>query len=120
MTALLRWPLQPRGALGVAAALAAGGAEPGTAATGEVVAQTRLRVCADPGNLPYSNDKGEGFENKIAELIASDLGVPLEYTWFPQTIGFVRNTHAAQRGDLTLGRTEERRVGKERRGTGIV
>src|SRR3546814_425073 len=103
MTALLRWPLQPLCALGFAAALAAGGAEPGTAATGEVVDQTRLRVCADPGNLPYSNDKGEGFENKIAELIAADLGVPLEYTWFPQTIGFVRNTLAARRCDLIIG-----------------
>src|SRR3546814_13409749 len=103
MTALLRWPLQPLCALGFAAALAAGGAEPGTAATGEVVDQTRLRVCADPGNLPYSNDKGEGFENKIAELIEADLGVPLEYTWFPQTIGFVRNTLAARRCDLIIG-----------------
>ncbi|WP_162901351.1 quinoprotein dehydrogenase-associated putative ABC transporter substrate-binding protein [Breoghania sp. L-A4] len=73
------------------------------AATGEVVDRSTLKVCADPGNLPYSNDKGEGFENKIAELIASDLGVPIEYTWFPQTVGFVRMTLAAKRCDLIIG-----------------
>ncbi len=73
------------------------------AATGEVVDRSKLRVCADPGNLPYSNDKGEGFENKIAELIARELGVPLEYTWFPQTVGFVRMTLAAKRCDLIIG-----------------
>ena len=51
-----------------------------------------LRVCADPNNLPFSNSKGEGFENKIAELLARDLGRRLEYTWFPQRQGFIRNT----------------------------
>ncbi len=73
------------------------------AATGEVVDRSKLRVCADPGNLPYSDDQGGGFENKIAELLAKDLGVPLEYTWFPQTIGFVRMTLAAKRCDLIIG-----------------
>lgn len=73
------------------------------AATGEVVDRTTLRVCADPGNPPYSNDKGEGFENKIAELIADDLGVPLEYTWFPQTVGFVRMTLTLKKCDLIIG-----------------
>ncbi len=81
----------------------AGGVATAQAATSEVVDLSKLRVCADPGNLPYSNDKGEGFENKIAELIAGDLGVPLEYTWFPQTIGFVRMTLAAKRCDLIIG-----------------
>ena len=51
-----------------------------------------LRVCADPDNLPLSNDRGEGYENKIAERLARDLGRTLEYTYFPQRIGFVRNT----------------------------
>ena len=51
-----------------------------------------LRVCADPNNLPYSNRAEEGFENKIAELIAVDLQRDLEYTWFPQRMGFIRNT----------------------------
>lgn len=103
MTALLRRPLQPLCALGLAAALAAGGAGTGEAATGEVVDQTRLRVCADPGNLPYSNDRGEGFENKIAELLAAELGVPVLYTWYPDSTGFIRNTLRARRCDLIMG-----------------
>ena len=55
-----------------------------------------LRVCADPFNLPYSNKDGEGFENKIAELFAEQLQVPLEYEWFPQRMGFIRNTLKAE------------------------
>lgn len=51
-----------------------------------------FRVCADPNNLPFSNSKGEGFENKIAELFAKELGLPVEYTWYPQRMGFLRNT----------------------------
>jgi mxaJ protein len=51
-----------------------------------------LRVCADPNNLPFSNRAGEGFENKIAELLARELGWTVEYTWFPQRMGFIRNT----------------------------
>ena len=51
-----------------------------------------LRVCEDPNNLPFSNRAGEGFENKIAELFARELGWTLEYTWFPQRMGFIRNT----------------------------
>ena len=43
-----------------------------------------LRVCADPNNLPYSNSRQEGFENKIASLIARDLGARVEYSWWPQ------------------------------------
>lgn len=51
-----------------------------------------LRVCADPDNLPLSNARGEGYENKIAEQLAHDLGRKVEYTYFPQRMGFVRNT----------------------------
>jgi mxaJ protein len=51
-----------------------------------------LRVCADPDNLPFSNEKGEGYENKIAELFAGDLGLPLEYYFLSQRFNFVRNT----------------------------
>ena len=51
-----------------------------------------LRVCEDPNNLPFSNRAGQGFENKIAELLAAELGWKLEYTWFPQRMGFIRNT----------------------------
>jgi quinoprotein dehydrogenase-associated probable ABC transporter substrate-binding protein len=51
-----------------------------------------LKVCADPSNLPLSNEKGEGYENKIAQALAHDLKLRVEYTFFPQRIGFVRNT----------------------------
>jgi mxaJ protein len=62
-----------------------------------------LRVCSDPNNMPFSNDKGEGFENKIAALVAHDLGRRLDYFWSPQRRGFVRNTLAAERCDLMMG-----------------
>lgn len=51
-----------------------------------------LRVCADPDNLPLSNERGEGYENRIAAKLAQDLGDRVEYTFFPQRMGFVRNT----------------------------
>ena len=51
-----------------------------------------LRVCADPSNLPLSNERGEGYENKIAEILARDLKKHVEFTFFPQRMGFVRNT----------------------------
>jgi quinoprotein dehydrogenase-associated probable ABC transporter substrate-binding protein len=69
----------------------------------DLVSRTALRVCADPANMPFSNEAGEGFENKIAELLAADLKLPLEYTWFPQVTGFVRNTLGAKRCDLVVG-----------------
>ena len=58
--------------------------------------RTAFKVCADPNNLPFSNKNGEGFENRLAELLAADLGLPVEYTWFPQRLGFVRNTLRSQ------------------------
>ncbi|QOL50056.1 substrate-binding domain-containing protein [Massilia litorea] len=63
----------------------------------------QLRVCADPDNLPYSNQEGAGFENKIAELIAQDLHATLEYDWWPQRRGFVRRTIGAGMCDLLIG-----------------
>src|SRR5688500_11495720 len=51
-----------------------------------------LRVAADPNNLPFSNDRGEGFENKLVDLSARELGVSVEYTWWAQRRGFCRNT----------------------------
>src|SRR5881398_3515326 len=62
-----------------------------------------LRVCADPNNLPFSNDRGEGFENRIATLIARDLGEHVEYTWWAQRRGFVRNTLNTGSCDVILG-----------------
>src|SRR5512132_107009 len=69
----------------------------------DVVDRSALRVCADPANMPFSDDKGQGFENKIADLLAQKLGVPVIYTWFPQVIGFVRNTLGARKCDLVIG-----------------
>jgi quinoprotein dehydrogenase-associated probable ABC transporter substrate-binding protein len=69
----------------------------------DLVDRTALRVCSDPANLPFSNDKGEGFENKIAEIVAADLKLPVEYTWFPQAIGFIRQTLFAKRCDVVMG-----------------
>jgi len=62
-----------------------------------------LRVCADPNNLPFSNRKQEGFENKIAELIAHDMDLKVEYTWWAQRRGFVRNTLKAGLCDVIIG-----------------
>ena len=73
------------------------------AQTAEAVDHTVLRVCADANNLPFSNDKGEGFENKIADLLAGELGVSVRYTYFPDTIGFIRNTLGARKCDLIIG-----------------
>jgi len=62
-----------------------------------------FRVCADPNNLPSSNRKQEGFENKIAELLASEFGSHVTYTWWPQRRGFVRNTLNAGVCDVVMG-----------------
>lgn len=62
-----------------------------------------LRVCSDPNNLPFSNQRGEGFENKIAELIAREMSARVEYTWWAQRRGFFRNTLKANDCDLVMG-----------------
>ena len=69
----------------------------------DLVNRKALRVCADPANLPFSNEKGEGFENRIAEVIGDELKVPVEYTWFPMSTGFVRNTLFSKRCDVIIG-----------------
>jgi mxaJ protein len=62
-----------------------------------------LRVCSDPNNLPFSNARLEGFENKIASLLGRELKLPVEYTWWAQRRGFVRNTLKAGLCDLIVG-----------------
>ena len=78
---------------------------PGTLAaqTSDLVSNNALRVCADPANYPMSNDAGEGYENKLAELIAGQLDLPVQYTWYPQATGFIRNTLKAKRCDIVMG-----------------
>lgn len=65
--------------------------------------ERQLRVCADPNNLPFSNEDGEGFENRIAELVADELDAELSYTWWAQRRGFIRNTLKAGTCDLVVG-----------------
>jgi len=84
----------------VAAAVAEG---PAAAQVADLVDRSAFRVCADPANTPLSSQDGSGFENEVAELMAASLGVPVEYTWFPQTLGFVRQTLAAGKCDVVMG-----------------
>lgn len=83
--------------------LAYGVAAPAAAQTSDLVSKTAFRVCADPANMPMSDKSGAGFENKIAELLASELKLPLEYTWFPMATGFIRKTLQAYNCDVVIG-----------------
>ena len=70
-----------------------------------------LRVCADPDNMPFSNDKGEGFENKLAELVAEKLGDQVAYSWFSESTGYVPNTMGQEACSLVMGYAQ---------GTGLI
>ena len=90
----------------IAVLLGMGLAAPVSAAEGQradLVNRTALRVCADPANMPFSNERGEGFENKIADIVAAEFKIPVEYTWFPQATGFIRQTLFAKRCDVVIG-----------------
>lgn len=63
----------------------------------------KLHVCADPANLPFSNEKGEGFENKLVDLIAAKLGMTVVYTWLPQVVGHVARLPDARECDILMG-----------------
>jgi quinoprotein dehydrogenase-associated probable ABC transporter substrate-binding protein len=86
--------------LAIAATLLPGAA---MAQMAELVSQSALRVCADPANDPMSTEAGTGFENKIADLLATQLERPVEYTWFPMATGFVRRTLGEKRCDVIIG-----------------
>ncbi|MER8864291.1 substrate-binding domain-containing protein [Mesorhizobium sp. M0751] len=76
----------------------------GLGAAGELVDPDNLRVCADPSNMPFTDKNGQGFENKLAELVAKKTGrKSVAYTWFPTVTGFVRNTLGANRCDIIMG-----------------
>jgi quinoprotein dehydrogenase-associated probable ABC transporter substrate-binding protein len=98
----LRWVFLAIGALMLLGGRAVAQA-PGLGASAELVDPKTFRVCADPSNLPFSNEAGEGFENKLAQLFAQKLGKPVSYTYFPQVIGFVRNTLNALSCDVIMG-----------------
>lgn len=76
---------------------------PGLGAGAELVDPHVFRACADPRNLPFSDEQGDGFENKLAALLAGKLNEPVSFTYFPQVIGFVRNTLNADRCDVVMG-----------------
>ncbi|MBA3595918.1 MAG: quinoprotein dehydrogenase-associated putative ABC transporter substrate-binding protein [Methylibium sp.] len=88
-----RWRVAAAFALLAAVAAAVAAAEPAR----------ELRVCAQPNNLPFSNQRLEGFENKLAQLVADELSATLRYTWRPQRRGFVRRTLNAGACDLVMG-----------------
>ena len=91
-------------ALALAAQPARRGQDAGLGAAGELVDPDVLRVCADPSNMPFSDESGKGFENKLAELVAAKTGrKSVAYTWFPMVTGFVRNTLRANRCDVIMG-----------------
>jgi quinoprotein dehydrogenase-associated probable ABC transporter substrate-binding protein len=98
-----------RTAIAAALALAAGagaavGQSTGLGASVELVDQDVLRVCADPHNMPFSNEKEEGFEQALAKLLAPKLGrKSVSFTYFPQATGFVRMTLAARKCDIIMG-----------------
>ena len=115
-----QWPICPRGLSGGAFALAiaiffakaalaqnlgpdfgARGAD--NAGSIELIDPKTLRVCADPNNLPFSNEKAEGFENKIALLLAEKLHKSVSYTYYPGATGFIRNTLNAHLCDIVIG-----------------
>lgn len=70
-----------------------------------------LRVCADPQNMPFSNEKGEGFENKLVDLIADKLGLHVSYTWLPQVVGHVATLPDDSECDILMGYAQ---------GTGLI
>jgi mxaJ protein len=86
----------------IAAAFTAAFASISTAQADSVGSAT-LRVCADPNNLPFSNQAGEGFENKLAELVGAELSKQVAYTWWAQRQGFIRNTLKDGRCDVVMG-----------------
>src|SRR4051794_20325688 len=79
------------------------GAFASTAATATAGSSRVLRVCADPANLPYSNSRQQGFENRLAKVLADDLHARLAYTWWSQRRGFFRNTLNAGTCDVVVG-----------------
>jgi quinoprotein dehydrogenase-associated probable ABC transporter substrate-binding protein len=88
----------------IAAPVAALAQGAGLGAAGELVDPNVLRVCADPSNMPFTDESGQGFENKLAELVAAKTGrKSVSYTWFPMVTGFVRKTLRENRCDIIMG-----------------
>lgn len=93
-------------ALGLATLAGAAGAQTAP----DLVSTTAFRVCSDPAAWPASSEDGSGYENRIAELLARELGRPLEYVWYPMSTGFIRNTLNAARCDVVIGYAQDAEV----------
>ena len=78
-------------------------ADPGPAVSTSAEDTKQLKVCGDPNNLPFSNEKLEGIENKVAAVIAKDLGMTVDYTWWPHQRGLVKRVLNTRRCDVMLG-----------------
>jgi quinoprotein dehydrogenase-associated probable ABC transporter substrate-binding protein len=89
-------------ALGLTALAGTAGAQ-----TSDLVSDTAFRVCSDPAAWPASAEDGSGYENRIAELLAGELGRPVEYVWFPMSTGFIRNTLNAAECDVIIGYAQD-------------
>jgi mxaJ protein len=89
--------------VGLAVVVTIGAATAGAQTATPSAAPRVLRVCADPNNLPFSNEKREGFENRIAELVAREMKAELRYTWWAQRRGYIRNTLRAGLCDVFIG-----------------
>lgn len=94
-----------QGLTGIVICILVAGSAFGAGNSRQALVSSVLRVCADPSNLPYSNKAGEGLENRIVNLVADYLGVKVQYTWYPQSTGFVRNTLRLRECDLVSGIT---------------
>ena len=79
------------------------GATAAPAQTSDLVSRSAVRVCADPANAPMSARDGSGYENRLAEMVAAKLELPLKYEWYPMSTGFIRNSLRANRCDLVIG-----------------
>lgn len=99
LAARRRLTLALAAALGLLAAQGGGA----VAQVSDLVSTTHFRVCADPGNIPFSSKDNGGFENEIAELFAAELGLPVQYVWFPMATGFIRKTLRENRCDVIIG-----------------
>ena len=101
--------IQTKTTLATLALLAAGSsnffvtANAADAPKADLVNTTQLRVCTDPSDMPFSNEKAEGFENKIANIIGDELKLPVSYSYFPKAMGFERMTLFAKKCDLIIG-----------------
>ena len=90
-------------AAGLACAIGLCAATFAAAQVADLRSTTAFRVCADPANAPMSVKDGDGFENRLAELFAEQLGLPLTYFWFPSGMGFITRTLRAGECDVVMG-----------------